>query len=382
MRDSDLTLDAVSALDIGPIVDSHIHLWDPLTTPRQGSAAAKVYRRAPAVVNRLFPVLAKRADRLFVQTPDYVARPFLVQEYLRLAQPRSSTANDKLGLPDTQFSLLAYVHIEANWVAADNAGYVNETHWVHAQCTQHQHEPAAGAYVVHADPRDPAIAAAIDAHRAVSSKVAGVRFAGSNHPDAGVKDWVREPHLYADPAFLRGFAAIAEAGWTFDAWVYDHQLDDVAVLAAEYPETTFILDHYGTPVGLVGPMSGVPVASTDRIAKWRDKLARLAELPNVVAKHSGFGMPVLGHHSNTAPNDFVDMMTPHIACVTDLFGPDRVMFGSNTPMDLPVTDYPTLISTVAIGVRESAGEEAWSKVFRENAARVYAFDETVTNEGV
>lgn len=368
------------ALEIGSVIDAHIHLWDPLTTPRQGTTAAKVFSRLPsAVVNGLFPVLAKRADRLFVQTPDYVAQPFLIQDYLRLAQPRSSVASDELGLPDTHFSLLAYVHVEANWVAADNIGYVDETRWVHTHCDQSQHKPAA-AYVVHADPRDPNVSVALDAHRTVSSKVAGVRFAGSNHPDTGVKDWVQEPHLYADPAFIRGFAAIAETGWTFDAWVYDHQLEDLAVLAQEYPETTFILDHYGTPVGLVGPISKVAVADTDRIARWRDKLARLAALPNVVAKHSGFGMPVLGHHSNIAPRDFIDMMTPHIAFVTGLFGPDRVMFGSNTPMDLPIADYPTLISTVAIGVRETLGAGAWAKVFRENASRVYGLDERISEE--
>jgi predicted TIM-barrel fold metal-dependent hydrolase len=64
------------------------------------------------------------------------------------------------------------------------------------------------------------------------------------------------------------------------------------------------------------------------MAAWRDDVAALAEHPNVVAKHSGLGMPILG--GDSVPTDRV---APLIRHVHDVFGPDRTMWASNFPMD-------------------------------------------------
>ena len=34
------------------IIDSHIHQWDPFTTPREASRLAPLYRRAPKVLGK------------------------------------------------------------------------------------------------------------------------------------------------------------------------------------------------------------------------------------------------------------------------------------------------------------------------------------------
>jgi len=77
----------------------------------------------------------------------------------------------------------------------------------------------------------------------------GVCVSWARHPDPGVVRFADQEGLLRSNAFLRGFATVAERGLSFDAFVYSHQLDDVATLAEEYPETPIVLDHYAPPVG-------------------------------------------------------------------------------------------------------------------------------------
>jgi L-fuconolactonase len=51
----------------------------------------------------------------------------------------------------------------------------------------------------------------------------------------------------ARPAFLRGVQMLSEFGLSFDACVVHHQLPGVIELARQCPETQFVLDHLGKP---------------------------------------------------------------------------------------------------------------------------------------
>jgi L-fuconolactonase len=93
--------------------------------------------------------------------------------------------------------------------------------------------------------------------------------------------------LYADESFRNGMAELGERGLTFDAWHYHHQADEFRALVAAVPGTTMVLDHFGTPLG-VGRFEGQRDAVFET---WKDDIAALAELPNVVAKIGGLAMP-------------------------------------------------------------------------------------------
>ena len=134
-------------------------------------------------------------------------------------------------------------------------------------------------------------------------------------------------NLLRDPTFVKGFAAIAERGLSFELWCYAHDLADALTLVREYPETTFVLDHYATPVGLLGPRG----KSTGRSrpgthhpdGPLADDVSALAALPNVVAKHSGLGMPILGGDrsrpiTSTSLGSLIDQVAPLIRHVHDV----------------------------------------------------------------
>ena len=345
------------------IIDAHIHQWDPLTTPREVSRLARLYARAPRVIEFLLPVLAPKGDRELVITPRHVGTPYLPDTYAADVAGTAAT----LGVP-----VEAAVHVQAGWQGPDA---VDETRWLETLPFGENEAPRLAGIVAQADPRDPEIGRVLDDHRAASTRVVGIRQYTAWHSDPQVKDWVDSDGVLESQEFLRGFAAIAERGMTFDAWVYAGQLSQVARLASEYPETTIVLDHYGTPVGLQGPMgkhTGRDERSrADLLHRWRDDIAAVAAHPNVVAKQSGIAFPPMGNRRvGIGRADLAELAAPLIEHTADVFGPDRQVFGSNFPMDKSLTDHATVVGAL-YDVLAPRGPELLAKVFRENATRVY-----------
>lgn len=338
------------------IVDPHIHQWDPFTTPREASRPARLVRRMPMLRPVLLSLVPKHT-REFVGDPAHA-----INEYL----PADHRA-DAGGLP-----VDAVVHVEAGWAGPD--GGVGETAWVASLPFGDEGLPRLGAIVCHADPRDPQVGALLDRNIAASPLVRGVRCSAAHHPDRGVRPWA-EPDLLVQPDFLRGFAAVAERGLSFEAWVYSHQLPQVATLAREYPETTIVLDHYATPVGAFGPR-GRETGRTDAdrraiLDRWADDLAAVAALPNVVAKHSGLGMPVLGWTGPVTTGEFRDTVAPLVTRLQELFGADRTFWASNFPMDKPIVSLPGTVDALLAVLGSDADPQ---RLLSDNARRVYLID--------
>lgn len=343
------------------VVDPHIHQWDPLTTPRHSSGRARLLRPLPRVP-RALGRLAPRADREFVGDPHHVMKPYLPHDYRA----------DAGGLPVEQV-----VHVEVAWLGEDPMSSVDETRWVAGLPFGQGRPPRLGAIVVHADPRWPDVGRVLDAHLAASPLVRGVRHMLAHH-GGDVKDFETTDAVVADPAFVRGFEAVAERGLSFELWVYSRQLPLVHTLLEEYPETTFVLDHYATPVGLFGPRGGTgsPAQRRDLLRRWCDDLAPVAAHRDVVAKHSGLGMPVLGGVPRRQLDvgrlaEVVDRAGPLVRHVHDCFGPERTMWASNYPMDKPVLSVPATAQVLL----DILGSDAHPQLlFRDVATRTYRLD--------
>ena len=302
--------------------------------------------------------------RELVLTAQHVARAYLPEDY---AHDTAETL-EAVGVP-----VEAAVHVQAGWHGPDQSA---ETAWLETLPFGASGRPALAAVMGNADPRDPGCGDLLDAHLRASERFRGVRFMTTWHPDRGVLDWIDEPGVMTSPAFLRGFAAIAERGLSFDAYVYSHQLPEVVTLAQEYPDTTIVLDHYAPPVGVCGPM-GRSTARTDGerrdlLARWRDDIAHLAgSCPNVVAKHSGLAFPTLGHRERgLTRQQLAERVAPLVEHTTEVFGSDRLLFGSNFPMDKSVAAYGVVVGALA-DLLAGGGPDLLRKVFRDNARAVY-----------
>ncbi len=337
------------------IVDAHIHQWDPFTTKRVASGPARIIRRAPfmrPLVTRMLP----HASRGFIGDPRYMFNAYLPANYVADA---ASVRVDTI------------VHIEAAWPAKTPMDTVGETRWVSSLPFGTNGAPALGAIVVHANPSEPDVAEVLDAHLQASPLVRGVRTSAAHSPDRGIADFAKRPNVLSEPAFLRGFAAVAERGLSFEIWLYAQDLPSAVELASEYPDTTFILDHYATPVGALVPTgrhTGTTAAERKEILdRWRGDVDELAALPNVVAKHSGLGMPVLGL-GRLPREEFRDAVAPLVTHLDHAFGPERTFWSSNFPIDKPNISLPDTIWAL----REILGDRFdENRMLRDNAKRVY-----------
>ena len=98
------------------------------------------------------------------------------------------------------------------------------------------------------------ISAQIDAGEGL---LKGVRHATAYYPDPPAVDRYagRIEHLMMLKEFREGFARLAPAGLSYDAWLLHPQIRELTDLAEAFPETIIIFDHFGGPLG-IGPYQG------------------------------------------------------------------------------------------------------------------------------
>jgi L-fuconolactonase len=140
-------------------------------------------------------------------------------------------------------------------------------------------------------------------------------------PLVGVRHQV---HDEPDPNWLlrddvqRGLADLGAAGLVYDLLVRTRELPAAIEAVRRHPGTTFVLDH----------VAKRPQDDAD----WRERVAELAQLPNVACKLSGL-------FTESEPHDTV-------ARALEWFGPDRCMFGSDWPVSLLAAEYADTLAAV------------------------------------
>lgn len=151
----------------------------------------------------------------------------------------------------------------------------------------------------------------------LADTIAGHRAGPGGELLVGIRDQVQgEADDYLDRADVRaGLATVAAAGLVNEVVVRAPQLPSVARAAASRPDSVFVLDHLGKP----------PIAAAD-LAGWRSLIEPVAAAPNVVAKLSGL----------VAEADWAtwtaDDLRPYVEAAVELFGPARLMYGSDWPV--------------------------------------------------
>lgn len=192
-------------------------------------------------------------------------------------------------------------------------------------------------FLGHADLRRDDLDSILDAHEEVSEGLfRGIRHAGACEPtDAPLAiPAAAEAGLYEDPNFIRGVQRLGQRGLTYDTWQYHHQVNAFRQLAEACPNTTMILDHFSTPLGI-----GFYEGKRDEIFEvWKDEVAAVAACPNVHAKIGGLAMPDNGYKWNeraTPPSsdEVVEAHAKWYHHMIKCFGPERCMFESNFPVD-------------------------------------------------
>ena len=201
----------------------------------------------------------------------------------------------------------------------------------------------------------------------------GIRNSASWDKDQGVLGPLArgEPGLYLDAKFRAGFKHLGKLGLSFDAWLLEPQLPDLIDLARAFPETTIVLDHVGTPLGIASYKGKLE----ERFPIWRENIRALAKCENVVVKLGGLAMcfpmfPSFMSKPAASSEQLAREWKPYIDTCIEAFGPNRGMFESNFPVDMGACTYPVLWNAFK---RLAAGYSAAEKtaLFSGTAKRVY-----------
>ena len=122
----------------------------------------------------------------------------------------------------------------------------------------------------------------LEAHKAAGSGLfRGIRHAGAHHPhpEEAFIPGKYPAGLFLDKTFQAGVRLLGRRGYTYESWHYHTQLRDFYALAKAAPETTIILDHFGTPLGTKSYQDQRQAI----FQQWPAAIATLAECPNVHA---------------------------------------------------------------------------------------------------
>ena len=169
----------------------------------------------------------------------------------------------------------------------------------------------------------------------------GIRHQVQGEPDP---EWLLRPDVQ------RGLAAVADAGLVYDLVVLPHQLPACVRDAAALPGLTFVLDHLGKP----------PIAA-GALDPWASGLRALAALPNTVAKLSG-----LVTEADLA-NWTLEDLRPYADVALEVFGPGRLMFGSDWPVSTLGAAYGDLLDLT----RRLTDPHDHPQILGTTATRVY-----------
>jgi L-fuconolactonase len=182
---------------------------------------------------------------------------------------------------------------------------------------------------------------------ALEGPLVGIRHQVENEPD---DDWLLRPEVVA------GLSTVAAAGLAFDLLVRPSQLPAAAEVALRLPQLRLVLDHAAKP----------PIAAGEW-EPWASAVAALAARENVVCKLSGL----------VTEGDWTGWEVGHLRRYADhvleVFGPARLLFGSDWPVCELAASYEVVLDA-AIALTGSLSDAERLAVFEHNARTAYGLD--------
>jgi predicted TIM-barrel fold metal-dependent hydrolase len=291
----------------GPVIDTHHHIW----------LRKDVSWLADPPIPRMFG--------------DYfgLRRDYPVEEWINDIVPQGVNRS---------------VHVTAMW---EPDRKLDETRWLQSVADKHGFPHA---IVCNADFSDPGIEAALKAQKQFAN-MRGVR--QMLYWDANpVRQAASRPDLCNTPDFRRGFAMLEKHDLHFELQVYAGQVKHAVDLVKAFPNVRMILVHAGM----------LTARTPEAINEWRAALTAMAAFPNLHVKISGIGM---FSHGITEPQ-----ARQVIRDTIQIFGIDRVIYGSNFPLEKLYASYADFLNTYRVVLAEYPEAEQ-RKVLHDNAVKFY-----------
>ena len=179
-----------------------------------------------------------------------------------------------------------------------------------------------------------------------SQLVSHPKFKGARHlvESEPADDWL------VQPAVIAGLQRLAAHGLTYDLLVHTRHLRHARTVAERCPDLRFVIDHLAKPA-----------IAKHGYEEWARELKPLAAYPNMYCKLSGLVTEANWTSWTT------DDLRPYVEYALELFGPRRLMFGSDHPVCLLAASYTRVLESF----QEIVGDEHRELIFSENARTFY-----------
>ncbi|HET7717475.1 MAG TPA: amidohydrolase family protein [Bauldia sp.] len=224
------------------------------------------------------------------------------------------------------------IHVEA---AVGTPDPVDETAWLQEMADKHGYPHGIVAEVHLAQPDAEAV---IQRHLQYRN-VRGVR-------DFGPGDYL------INPDWQRGFRLLGKYNLVSCVDTRPERSAKLAALARSSPEVTVCVDHCAFP----------QARDKEYFEMWRRAMKELAEVPTIHMKVSGLGM--------RDPRWTVESIRPWVLSSIEIFGVDRIVFGTNWPVDRMFSSYPDLINAYAEIISGFSKDEQL-RMFSANAEKLF-----------
>lgn len=162
-----------------------------------------------------------------------------------------------------------------------------------------------------------------------------------------------EPDFMLQSDFMRGIAALKEFNFSYDLLLFPRHLKAALTLAQQNPNQRFVIDHIAKPNIKEG-----------LITEWEKDIRLIAKQPNVYCKISG--MVTEADYNNWSKNDIY----PYLDVISDAFGKEKLMFGSDWPVCLVAASYAQMKGIVDDYFSKFTNNEQ-EKIFYGNAIEFY-----------
>jgi len=157
-----------------------------------------------------------------------------------------------------------------------------------------------------------------------------------------------------EPVMLQAIIDLADSGVPVDLLCTSNQLHSVVELLKRVPHLHAVIDHIAKPQ-----------IAAQAFEPWRSQMAEIAANPGIYCKLSGMVTEADHQHWST------EQITPYIQHAIELFGYDRVMFGSDWPVCLLAASYDEVVDVLEQSIDTQIKSDDREKLFGRNAAAFY-----------
>jgi len=129
--------------------------------------------------------------------------------------------------------------------------------------------------------------------------------------------------------FLKGISKLQDFNLTYDILIYPNQLQEAYELVQMFPNQKFVIDHLAKPL-----------IKSNKISNWKADISKFSTHKNVSCKLSG--LVTEANWDTWKADDF----KPYFDVIFEIFGPKRLLFGSDWPVCLLTASYNQVVTII------------------------------------